>query len=60
MEKHKKLIQNNKFKLSAPTWNYEFELPDGSYFVSDIQDYVEYISKKNMGKILLNHQYKYM
>ena len=30
---------------SAPTWNEEFELPDGSYSVSDIQDYFEYILK---------------
>ena len=30
---------NNKFKISAPTWNDAFELPDGSYSVSDIQDY---------------------
>ena len=30
---------NNKFKISAPTWNYEFELPDGSYSVSDTQNY---------------------
>ena len=29
---------NNKFKLSAPTWNYKYELPDGWYSVSDIQD----------------------
>ena len=35
--------KNNKFKISAPTWNEEFELPDGSYYVSDIQDYFEYI-----------------
>ena len=34
---------NNKFKISAPTWNEEFTLPDGSYSVSDIQDYFEYI-----------------
>ena len=38
---------NNKFKVSAPTWNDEFNLPDGSYSVSDIQDYFEYISKKH-------------
>ena len=38
---------NNKFKLSAPTWNDEFDLPDGSYSVSDIQDYFEYIIKKH-------------
>ena len=29
---------NNKFKISAPTWNDEFQLPDGSYSVSYIQD----------------------
>ena len=38
---------NNKFKISAPTWNDEFELPDGSYSVSDIQDYFEYILEKH-------------
>ena len=38
---------NNKFKISAPTWNDTFDLPDGSYFVSDIQDYFEYIIKKH-------------
>ena len=32
---------NNKFKISAPTWSEEFKLPDGSYSVSDIQDYFE-------------------
>ena len=34
---------NNKFKISAPTWTDKFELPDGSFSVSDIQDYFEYI-----------------
>ena len=38
---------NNKFKTSATTWNDEFNLPDGSYSVSDIQDYFEYIIKKH-------------
>ena len=42
----KSSYNNNKFKISAPTWNEEFELPDGSYSVSDIQDYFEYILKK--------------
>ena len=36
---------NNKFKISAPTLNEKFELPDGVYSVSDIQDYFEYICK---------------
>ena len=34
---------NNKFKISTPTWSEEFKLPDGSYSISDIQDYFEYI-----------------
>ena len=37
--------KNSKFKIIAPTWNDEFELPDGSYSVSDIQDHIEYIIK---------------
>ena len=36
-----------KFKISAPTYNDEFNLPDGSYSVSHIQDYFEYIIKKH-------------
>ena len=55
----KSSYNNNIFKISAPMWNDEFELPDGSYSVSDIQDYFEYILK-NMEKILINHQYKYV
>ena len=38
---------NNKFKISAPTWNDEFELTDGSYSVSDIQDCFEFILEKH-------------
>ena len=38
---------NNKFKISAPTWNDTFDLPDGSYSISDIQDYFEFIVKKH-------------
>ena len=43
----KSSYNNNKFKISAPTWNDEFELPDGSYSVSDIQDYFQYILEKH-------------
>ena len=43
----KSSYNNNKFKISAPTWSEKFELPDGSYSVSDIQDYFEYILKKH-------------
>ena len=42
----KSSYNNNNFKISAPTWNDKFELPDGSYSVPDIQDYFEYILKK--------------
>ena len=42
----KSSYNNNKFKISAPTWNDKFELPDGSNSVSNIQDYFEYILKK--------------
>ena len=38
---------NNKFKISVPTWKDEFNLSDGSYSISDIQDYFEYIIKKH-------------
>ena len=43
----KSSYNNNKFKISAPTWSEEFKLPDGSYSISDIQDYFEYIFKKH-------------
>ena len=39
----KSLYRNNKFKIFAPAWNDKFEFPDGSYSVSDIQDYLKYI-----------------
>ena len=38
---------NNKFKISAPTWNDTFDLPDGSYSIDDIQDYFEFMIKKH-------------
>ena len=43
----KSSYKNNKFKISTLTWSDEFELPDGSYSISDIQDYFEYILKKH-------------
>ena len=46
----KKSCKNNKFKISAPSWNEEFELPDGSYSLSDTQDYLEYIIKNHEEK----------
>ena len=43
----KSVYNNNKFKISAPTQNDEFYLPDGSYSISDIQYYFEFIIKKH-------------
>ena len=37
--------KTNKLKISAPTWNDTFDLPDGSYSIEDIQDYFEFIIK---------------
>ena len=45
---------NNKFKISIPTWNNEFDLLDGSYSVSEIQDYFEFIIKKHETLEILN------
>ena len=38
---------NKKIKTSAPTWNNEFNLPNGSYSVFDIQGCFEYIIEKH-------------
>ena len=43
----KSAYNNNKFKISASTWNDEFDLPVGSYSIADIQDYFEFIIKKH-------------
>ena len=43
----RKQDKNNKPKIIAPSWNYEFELPDGSYSVSDIKHCIEFIIKKH-------------
>ena len=40
----KSAYNNNKFKLSTPTWN---DLPHGSYSISDTQYYFEFIIKKH-------------
>ena len=43
----KSTYNNNKFKISAPTWKETFDLPNGLYNISEIQDYIEYIIKKH-------------
>ena len=42
----KSACNNNKFKVSVSTWDDTFDLPDGSYSIADIQDYFEFIIKK--------------
>ena len=51
MRNLKSSYNNNKLKISAPPWNDKFELPDGSYSVSNIQDFFEYILKKKLENI---------
>ena len=43
----KKDYNNNKFKISGPTWNETFDLSDRSYLIASIQDYFEYVIKKH-------------
>ena len=55
----KESYRNNKFKISAPTQNDKIELSDGSYSVSDIQNYFEYTIKKHEKiPIILQEEYK--
>ena len=51
----KSIYNNNKFKISAPTWNDTFDLPDGSYNIPAIQNYFEYV--KNMKQLVKLGQY---
>ena len=44
----KSAYNNNRFKMSASNWNDEFDLPDGSYSISHIQEYFEFIIKKTL------------
>ena len=43
----KSIYNNNKFKISAPTWNDTFDLPYGLYNIPAIQNNIEYIIKKH-------------
>ena len=46
----KSSYRNNRFKVSAPTWNDNFQLPDRFYSLSDIQDYFEHFLRKHEEK----------
>ena len=55
----KSSYNNNIFKISAPKWSDEFEFPDGSYLISDIQIILS-IFLRNIMKMLIIHQSEYM
>ena len=44
---------NNKFKISGPTWNDTFDVSDGYYSIAALQNYFEYIITKQNMKLLL-------
>ena len=46
---------NSSNKISAPKWNEEYDFPDESYSISDIQDYFNYILKNMERKLLILH-----
>ena len=45
---------NNKFKISGPTWSETFDLPNGSYEISNIQDYILKMVQKHASTIKTN------
>ena len=55
----KSKYNNNKLKISAPTWNDTFDLPDGSYSMADIQHYFEFIITKHEFFTEI-HQFKFI
>ena len=47
---------NNKFKMLGPTWSETFDLPDGSYEISGIQDYFLKMIQKHESIIKTNEE----
>ena len=47
MKNYKKIMPKQKIQISGPIWDKEFELSDGSYSISDIQNCFEYINKND-------------
>ena len=54
------LCKNNKLKIAAQTLIDKFELPDGLYSISDIQDYFEYIARKHKTELIILQQNIYV
>ena len=49
--------KNNKFKITVPTWDETFDLPDGSYTIADIQDYFcTSLKSTKVLQVMKNHQ----
>ena len=55
-ENIKSKYNNNKFKISRSTWSKKFDLPDGSYEISDIQDYFLKMIQKHDSTIKNNEE----
>ena len=55
-ENIKSSYNNNKFKISGPTWSETFDLPNGSYEISDIQDYFLKMIQKHESTIKTNEE----
>ena len=45
MKNIKESYKSNKFKIKAPAQNKKSNVPDGSYSISNIQNYFKYIMK---------------
>ena len=55
-ENKKSEYNNNKFEISGPTWSETFDLSDGSYEISDIQDYILKIVQKHETTMKANEE----
>ena len=53
----KSSYKNNRFKILVLIWHEEFALPDGSYSISDVTDYFEYILKSIRKRQLILHKW---
>ena len=53
----KEQYNNNKFRLSGPTWSEDVTIPDGSYEISQIQNYfLDEVIKKHESNVKANEQ----
>ena len=51
------MYNNNKFRLTGPTWSKEVTFPDGSYEISQIQTYfLDEVIKKHESSVNSNEK----